>query len=93
MLFRSWRARPARSDLPRADLGFAVGAGLLDAAAATSLLLALQRGGLVLGGMLSGLFPVVTVILASVVLRERMGRPQLVGLAFGVAAVALLGLA
>ena len=89
----AWRARPARSDLPRADLGFAVGAGLLDAAAATSLLLALQRGGLVLGGMLSGLFPVVTVILARVVLRERMGRPQLVGLAFGVAAVALLGLA
>ena len=89
----AWRVRPPRRDLPRADLGFAVGAGLLDAAAATSLLLALQRGGLVLGGMLSGLFPVVTVVLARVVLGERMGRPQLVGLAFGVAAVALLGLA
>lgn len=89
----AWRVRPARRDLPRDAVGFAMGAGLLDALAATSLLLSLQRGALVLGGVLSGLFPVVTVVLARVVLGERLGRPQLVGLVLGVAAVVLLGLA
>ena len=43
-------------------------------------------------GVLGGLFPAVTVILARIVLKERMGRPQFLGLAFAVATVVLLGI-
>jgi drug/metabolite transporter (DMT)-like permease len=67
-----------------------VAAGGADAGATMSLLLALQRGSLILISILGGLFPVVTVVLARVVLKEPMTRWQLVGLAAAVVAVILL---
>ncbi len=67
-----------------------VAAGVADAGATMSLLLALQRGSLILVSILGGLFPVVTVVLARAFLREPMTRWQLVGLAAAVVAVILL---
>lgn len=78
-------------DPPRRGVGIAAAAGLADAVAAASIFLALQRGSLVLVGVLGGLFPVVTVLLARVFLKEHLGRPQLIGLGFAVTAVVLLG--
>ena len=85
------RSRPPTA-IPRRDAATAASAGATDAIATTAMLLALQRGPLVLVGVLGALYPIMTVVLARVVLREVMGRWQVVGLGFGVAAVALLGL-
>lgn len=81
----------ADRDTSRGGVGIAAAAGLADAVAASSIFLALQRGSLVLVGVLGGLFPVVTVLLARVFLKEHLGRPQLIGLGFAVTAVILLG--
>jgi drug/metabolite transporter (DMT)-like permease len=81
-----------RSDggTPRRSLRLPLAVGIGDSAATISMLLALQRGSLVLVGVLGGLFPVVTVVLAGVFLKERVGRAQLIGLALAVLAVALI---
>jgi drug/metabolite transporter (DMT)-like permease len=79
-----------RRDLRLGSLGLPVAAGVADAGATMSLLLALQRGSLVLISILGGLFPVVTVVLARAVLKEPMTRVQLAGLAAAVVAVVLL---
>ncbi len=75
---------------PRRDLRLPLAVGVADAGATISLLLALQRGSLVLVGVLAGLFPVVTVLLARLILKERIARAQLLGLMFALAAVALI---
>jgi drug/metabolite transporter (DMT)-like permease len=67
-----------------------VAAGAADAGATMSLLLALQRGSLILISILGGLFPVVTVLLARTILKEPMTRRQLAGLAAAIVAVILL---
>lgn len=80
------------SGVPKKGLGTAAFGGLADAIAAASMAFALQRGSLVLVGVLGGLYPIVTVLLARVFLREHLGRPQILGLGFAIAAVVLLGL-
>lgn len=79
-------------DVPatRRTFGFALATGLFDAAATASIALALQRGSLVLVSVLASLFPAATVVLARIVLDERIGRAQAVGLAFALAAVAMI---
>jgi drug/metabolite transporter (DMT)-like permease len=72
---------------------FSVAAGLTDTAATATAALAFQRGSQVLVGVLGGLFPVVTVVLARLVLREVMSRKQIVGLVCAVAAAALMAAA
>jgi drug/metabolite transporter (DMT)-like permease len=72
------------------SLRLPVAAGTADAGATMSLLLALQRGSLILVSILGGLFPVVTVVLARAFLKEPMTRRQLAGLAAAIAAVVLL---
>ena len=64
--------------------------GIGDAAATMLMLLALQRGSLVLVSVLGGLFPVVTVILARALLKQRFARIQLLGLAVAVLAVVMM---
>jgi uncharacterized membrane protein len=66
----------------------AVGVG--DAVATMLMLLALQRGTLVIVSVLGALFPVVTVVLARLVLDERLTRTQLLGLAAAVLATILM---
>ncbi|MGH2594523.1 MAG: EamA family transporter [Actinomycetota bacterium] len=64
--------------------------GIGDAGATMLMLLALQRGSLVLVSVLGGLFPVVTVVLARAVLSQRLTRTQLLGLAVAVLAVVMM---
>lgn len=74
----------------RRNVRIAVWTGLVDVAATAALAVALQRGSLVLVSVLGSLFPAVTVLLARVVLDERIGRLQAVGLALALAAVAMI---
>ena len=64
--------------------------GVLEVSATVPLLIALQRGPVSVVSVLASLYPVTTVLLAAVFLRERMSRLQLVGVAFALAAVALV---
>lgn len=71
-------------------LKLAVLAGLADTAANVAMLLALRGSDLALASVLISLFPAVTVVLAIVVLRERVHRGQVVGMAAAVVAVAMI---
>jgi drug/metabolite transporter (DMT)-like permease len=79
-----------RRGLRLGSLRLPVAAGAADSGATMSMLLALQRGSLILVSILGGLFPVVTVLLARTILKEPMTRWQLLGLAAAVIAVILL---
>jgi drug/metabolite transporter (DMT)-like permease len=64
--------------------------GGLETGAAIMLLLALQRGPLAVAAVLASLYPVTTVLLAAGLLRERLTRLQLGGVALALVAVALV---
>ena len=64
--------------------------GLLDVAANAFALFALRAGELSIAPVIIGLYPAFTVALATVVLRERLARSQLVGLAGAAVAIALV---
>jgi drug/metabolite transporter (DMT)-like permease len=76
--------------LPRNILGFALIAGVLDATANVAFLLASRHGLLSLSGVITALYPAGTVLLAVLLLKERTGRIQQVGLAVAVASVVLI---
>jgi drug/metabolite transporter (DMT)-like permease len=67
-------------------------AGTLDMAANALFLAATQQGQLAITGVLASLYPVSTVVLAQVVLRERLVRAQVAGLAAAAVAVVLISL-
>ena len=69
----------------------AVTSGVLDVGASLLFLWATARGPLSLVAPLGALYPVSTVVLAVLVLRERIGRAQRVGLALAGAALLLIG--
>jgi drug/metabolite transporter (DMT)-like permease len=71
-------------------LRLALTAAVLDAVANVASLLALQSGMLSLAGVLIALYPAATVVLAIVVLRERVTRWQAVGMVSALAAVAMI---
>ncbi|MEP9380808.1 EamA family transporter [Nocardioides cheoyonin] len=77
--------RPRRERAPLAAL-----AGLLGTAATGSFLAATKHGYLTVTAVITSLYPATTVLLAAVVLRERVHRPQAVGLALCAVAVALV---
>jgi drug/metabolite transporter (DMT)-like permease len=70
-----------------------VGAGLLDVTANALYLLAVREGLLSLVAVLSSLYPAATVVLARVVLHERLKPAQLAGLGLGLAGVTLIATA
>jgi drug/metabolite transporter (DMT)-like permease len=82
-------ARDLRVPTGRA-LRLALLAGLADAAANVAMLLALRGSQLSLASVLISLFPAVTVVLAIVVLRERVHAGQVVGMVAAVASVAMI---
>jgi drug/metabolite transporter (DMT)-like permease len=66
------------------------GAGAIDMAANLLFLLAERRGLLTLVSVITALYPATTVLLARVVLRERLSRPQLIGLGLAAVGVAMI---
>ena len=67
-----------------------VGVGLADAGATLLYGAASTRGLLSVVAVLSSLYPIVIVVLARVLLAERLARPQLAGVAVALAGVALI---
>jgi drug/metabolite transporter (DMT)-like permease len=83
MLTRGWRA------------GFwvAVACGMIDATANALLLFGLRVGELTVMSVLTALYPAGTIILAAIVLRERIAPVQVVGLVLALVAAGMLALA
>ena len=65
--------------------------GVLDTAGNGFYLVAVQTGQLAIASVLSAMYPVVTVVLAAVVLREPVTRDHTVGIVLAGAAIALIG--
>ena len=70
----------------------AVLAGVLDATANVAILSAIRIGPLAVAAVVGGLYPVATILLARVVLTERLKRHQMVGVALALIAVVLTAL-
>lgn len=79
--------------LRRRALWLAVGCGVLDAVANILLLIALRSGDLSIVSALTALYPGGTILLAAVVLRERIAAVQWLGLVLAVVAGGMLALA
>ena len=77
----------------RAGLRFAIVCGVIDAVANAVLLWGLRIGDLSVMAVLSALYPAGTIILAALVLRERITLMQGLGLALALAAAGMLALA
>jgi drug/metabolite transporter (DMT)-like permease len=84
-------SRPAHAWLP--GLRLAIACGIVDAVANAGLLLGVRIGELSIMAVLTALYPAGTIILAAVVLKERIAPVQVVGLVLAVAAGAMLALA
>lgn len=76
--------------MPRPVLALAAMAGALDAVANLAFLLASRHGLLSLSSVITALYPAGTVLLAVLILKERTGAVQRIGLGVAVAAVVLL---
>lgn len=77
----------------RAAMWVTIGAGVFDSGANALFLAAARTGLLTLVAVLSALYPVSTILLARVVLGERLGRGQKLGLAIGLAGVVMIAAA
>ena len=82
--------RRAAPHLSRAVVPLVVAAGVADMSANVLYLLAVRAGQLSIVGLLSSLYPVSTVLLATLVLRERLSKVQLAGVGGCTVAVVLI---
>ena len=87
------RTRGRFEKTPRRALLFAVLCGVTDGVAAMLFLLALRVGDLSVVSVLNALTPAGTIVLAALVLKERIAVVQWIGLAVALVAAALLALA
>ena len=76
----------------RPGIRLAIACGVADVSANAGLLLGLRLGDLTVVAVLTALYPAGTIILAAIVLRERIAVVQYVGLALAIAAGALLAI-
>ncbi len=88
--FALWRRRTSNAGIDRQGLRLAALAGTLDMSANGLFLWSTLHGDLSIVGALVSLFPVTTILLAMVLLGERMTRAQALGLALAVVTAALL---
>jgi drug/metabolite transporter (DMT)-like permease len=79
--------RPARRLIPVMAV-----IGVLDMGGNSFYLLAVQTGALAVASVLSSLYPVMTVVLAAIVLHERITRDHAVGISLAAAAIVLIGI-
>ena len=77
----------------RPGLVLAIACGLVDASANALLLLGLRLGELTIQSVLTALYPAGTIVLAAIVLRERIAPVQIVGLVLALGAAAMLSVA
>lgn len=77
----------------RTGIALALAGGVLDAVANVLLLLGIRAGDLAVAAVLGAMYPAGTVILAAIVLRERIAPVQWAGLVLALAAAGLLALA
>jgi drug/metabolite transporter (DMT)-like permease len=82
------RVNPVRGDLP---VRMVIAAGLGDVAATALVFLAFQQGMTSIVAPVSAIYPAVTVVLARVLLDERIGRTRIAGLAVAASGLGLLG--
>ncbi|WP_353826649.1 EamA family transporter [Agromyces sp. SYSU T0242] len=78
---------------PRSGLVLALACGLVDATANVLLLLAIRSGDLAVAAVLGAMYPAGTILLAALVLRERIAPVQWAGLALALVAAGMLALA
>lgn len=93
MIIAARRGRPSPTTGIRAGLAIAIGCGLIDAIANAGILLGVRIGDLSVIAVLTALYPAGTILLAAVVLKERIALLQYVGLVLAVVAGAMLALA
>lgn len=86
-------ARRASRRFERRGVLLAAGSGLLDASANVLILLGLRVGDLTTMSVLVALYPAGTIVLAALVLRERIAPVQWAGLVLAIAAAGLLSIA
>lgn len=77
----------------RAGLPTAIGAGVIEAVSTALVLYGLVAGNLTVVSVLTSLYPAGTIVLATLILKERIGRLQYVGLGIGLLAAVALALA
>lgn len=82
---RAWRA-------DRRLLPWMAGLGVLDMAGNASFILAVQAGALAVAAVLSSLYPVTTVVLATLILHERITRSHAIGIALAAGAIMCIAL-
>jgi len=83
--------RRERLLVPRATFPIAIGSGILDAGGNLFFVLSSEVGGRVdVAAVLGSLFPAATILLARVVLKEKIGRMQTVGIAMAFVAILLI---
>lgn len=95
------RGGPARADIVvgergannlRTGLLLALACGVVDAAGNTLLLFGIHIGDLSVMSVLTAMYPIGTIILAGVILKERISPVQVVGLALAIGAAAMLAI-
>jgi drug/metabolite transporter (DMT)-like permease len=76
----------------RRSLSWLAAIGVIEVVASVSLLLAFQRGPVAIASVLASLYPVTTVVLAGLVLHERLTRLQRLGVLLTLVAIVLVSL-
>lgn len=85
------RVRRTQALPPRSSLPLVAGIGLLDTLGMAGYVVATQIARMDEAAIISSMYPVVTIVLAAAVFRERIGRVQALGIALAMAAIVLIG--
>ena len=99
LLLVTWmRLRRRRAEAPKADFAkkfwwAVIAAGIFDSSANIFFTLALRSGSLSVVSVLTALYPLGTIMLARLILKERIGRVQMIGVLVALSGSAILAVA